>query len=306
MRLVEPDAAHRDHGLLREPARPRGEIAVRAGKRGLPESPRARMENIHAGLGKRSKKSGQLVRRRGDPRVVVGHLPLREAEDDRKAGRHHAAHRAHHLDGEAHAILGRPAIGVVAAVGHRPEELIQQVTVCGVDLHAVETDALGVGCRPRVGRDHVLDIARRHRADEDVPLARDGDGTDTGNRGVRSRAWTADRADMPQLRHDHASRCVHGFGDAAPSGERRGAEERGHIGIAVRGWMVDDRSLGHDQPDAALRAACVIRRHRLARYARRRPVACHRRHHDPIAKGPGAERHGLEQDLQRERVDHGA
>ena len=56
---------------------------------------------------------------------------------------------AHALDdfrGEAGTLLkGSAAVAIAAPIGGRPEELIDQIAVGGVNFHRVETEPLGVG-----------------------------------------------------------------------------------------------------------------------------------------------------------------
>jgi len=43
---------------------------------------------------------------------------------------------------DAHAVVNAAAVVIVAAVGMGREELTQQVSVCGVNLHSIEPDIL--------------------------------------------------------------------------------------------------------------------------------------------------------------------
>ena len=75
--------------------------------------------------------------------------PSRRAVDRRRPGRRAAvvgpggAHGLDHLEREAHAVLARAAVPVLAPVGQRREELVEQVAVRGVHLDDVEAGGQG-------------------------------------------------------------------------------------------------------------------------------------------------------------------
>ena len=66
-----------------------------------------------------------------------------EAQAQRHVRRHHLAHRLEHLQRKAHAIGERSAVLVVALVGERREEFVQQVAVGAVDLDRIEPQTHG-------------------------------------------------------------------------------------------------------------------------------------------------------------------
>ena len=76
-----------------------------------------------------------------------------DADQQRPALRPDRPHGAHHLQRKPHAPGQVAAMGVVAPVGERREELVQQVAVGAMHLERVEAD----GGRPHRGRGEVLD-----------------------------------------------------------------------------------------------------------------------------------------------------
>lgn len=54
-------------------------------------------------------------------------------------------HGLHYFAKEARAVRSTAAAGVRAGVRVRPQEMVNQVTVSSVNLHAVETGGLGIG-----------------------------------------------------------------------------------------------------------------------------------------------------------------
>jgi hypothetical protein len=91
-------------------------------------------------------------------RGVILLLPLRETEDDREAFPD-STHGLDQFDGKARTVGQAAAVFVACAVAAFPEELVDQVTVGTMDLHAVHADALASG-RP----------GRRRRSRPDVVL----------------------------------------------------------------------------------------------------------------------------------------
>jgi hypothetical protein len=62
------------------------------------------------------------------------------SDTDRIAIRQGGAHRLEHLQRETHAVFQRAPVGVGALVRNRREELMQQVTMRGVQLDGVDAD----------------------------------------------------------------------------------------------------------------------------------------------------------------------
>ena len=99
------------------------------------------------------------------PLVAVLHqVQQRQAVDDDEVRAHRLAHTTHDLHREAHALLRRAAPGVVALVGARRGEFVDEIAFRTHDFHAVVAGVArqlrGVG----VGADLAFDAASRQRA----------------------------------------------------------------------------------------------------------------------------------------------
>src|SRR3546814_11449446 len=85
----------------------------------------------------------------------------------------HRGHRLGHLTEEAQTILQRAAVLVVALIAVRGNELVDKITVGGVDFHAVETGVEGVASGLCIELYQLLDLGggqctwhRRRRSEE--------------------------------------------------------------------------------------------------------------------------------------------
>ena len=84
--------------------------------------------------------------------------PTRRSPTARPAAADRLAHRLEHLDGEAHAVLERAAVGVGPAVAAGREELVDQVAVAAVDLDSVEAAGRRVARAAREVVDQLADL----------------------------------------------------------------------------------------------------------------------------------------------------
>jgi hypothetical protein len=141
---VEADAADGDHRGVGERLHPAGQAEVGARPLRRPEPAGGHVEQVGA---RRPEDRDQLGELRGAGRdlgLVVRFLPLRDPDGDRvvRAGR--GPDRRDHRGGERSPVGdARPAVAVGALVRLRPQELVEQVAVAGVDLDAVGADVPG-------------------------------------------------------------------------------------------------------------------------------------------------------------------
>lgn len=186
---------------------------------------------------------------------------------------------------------------VVAAVGAGGQELVQQVAVGAVQLHAVEPGLDRVAGGLGEVLDGLLDalVVQGLRGDQ-VRGAVGGEdravGTDRGRadrgRGELVEARVADPAGVHELGEDEAAAGVDRVGDRLPAGDLLGRVQAGRVEVA----LPDRRRLGTLRDDQAGTGALrVVGRHQLGRAATRpvRPAARHRRHHHPVACGVPAD-----------------
>ena len=166
------------------------------------------------------------------------------------------ADRLQHLEAEAQAVLQRAAIGVVAFVGERRPELIDEMAV-GFDLQAVEAAGLyalrGVG----VGAQHARDVEILHRLRESAMrrlahVARRDDGQPI----VLGPARAA--AEMGDLDHHRRAVLVHLVGELLQPADDLVLVEQ-NVAESLRTVGRDDRGAAdHRQADAALGLLDVI------------------------------------------------
>jgi hypothetical protein len=200
----------------------------------------------------------------------------------------------------------RAAIRIAALVGGGLQELVDQVAVGAVDLHAVEAAfaQCDTGRTGVVGHDagNLVDAQRaRHRGRLEHGLAvahqhRLGLGCDRRRRHRRAAAGlqlvVRHAADMPELHHDAAPGGVHRVGHAAPAAQLFGRVQPRHVGIALA-LVADRRGFGDEQPRA--RALRVVGDRQLGGHGVGRAVARQRRHHDAAGQVQRTGGDGLEQ-----------
>jgi hypothetical protein len=240
------------------------------------------MEHVHARVDQRREKPAEQLGRGRQARGIVLLLPLREAQQDGEIRSDRAAACLDNFDGETGTRNHIPAVAVGALVGALPEELIDQIAVRAMKLDAIETEAPGVSPGLGVGRDHRRDLGLGHRfRDLDRRLVQAGR-SDRRRFRIRPVANSSHCADMPDLRHDPASRRVDLARHPRPPGQRRCAVKVGHARIVGRGRVIDHRALSDDQPDTVFGAPAVIRRDVRSRYAAGRETSGHRRHDNAV------------------------
>ena len=126
---------------------------------------------------------------------------------------------------EPDAVLDGAAISVGAVVGAGLKELVEEVAVGTVNLHAIEAGCLRVLRAFAIGPDDSGNLARveRTRGDEwpfrteqaDVPAGCDGAGRDR-ERAVQI-AGIGNATDVPELEEHLPAGGVHGVGDDSPA-----------------------------------------------------------------------------------------
>jgi len=88
---------------------------------------------------------------------------LRETDLHNQIAPHLAAYFVDHIDGETGAFSERgAAVFIAAGVGRAPEELVDEVAVCAVQLHEVEAEFLGTACGATEGGNGVGDVTLGH------------------------------------------------------------------------------------------------------------------------------------------------
>ncbi|MNX91767.1 hypothetical protein D3C86_1238730 [compost metagenome] len=203
---------------------------------------------------------------------------------------------------QTRAIFHRSAIGVGARIGAVLGELIQQIAVGAVDLHAVEPGRDGVGrglAEVRHDAGHLFQGqgARLGHIDEAVVDEGLGLGADRrrrdGRPAVRLKIDVRDAADVPELQEDATALGVDSLGHLAPAFDLGGVINAGRVLVSLA-LLRDLGRLGDDQTGRGA-LAIVFDRQIAGHEAGLRAVARQRRHDDPVGQGDGAEGVGLEQ-----------
>ncbi|MNO97408.1 hypothetical protein D3C76_891140 [compost metagenome] len=255
------------------------------------------MENVHARVGQRLEELAQGFRGLHQTCGVVLLLPLGETEDDRETFTDRGTHGLNQFNGEARTVGQAAAVFVGALVAAFPEELVDQVAVGAVDLHAVHADGLGVAGGLGEGGDDFLDVLVGHLMDQHVAVL------DLAARAVARHAriglgaQAADCADMPELRDDLAAFGMYRIDHLLPAGQGVLVVEARYVRVAIRGLVPDQRAFGDDQADTGGGAAAVVLDHLRVRHAARAEVAGHRCHHHAGRQFQGSETERLEQGL---------
>ena len=255
-----------------------------------------------------------VVEAAGEPfdeadRVAVDHVVVaverRQAHADAAAAPH-LAHRLEHLEQQAGAVLARAAVGAAALVAAVTQELVEQVAVGAVHLHAVEAGGAGVlgGAREagddgrqlvvvQLARHHVglLALGRVHLVAGDRERAR------RHRLAAVVEQRVAGAAAVPDLQHDAPAGGMHRVGDLLPAGD---------LGLGVDAGLVPEggvalhrhRRLGDQQAGAG--ALGVVGGHQLAGHVAGFGAAARERgHQDAVGQGELA-------GLQRgEEIGHG-
>jgi hypothetical protein len=214
--------------------------------------------------------------------AALDQVEHRQAEDDDELGADAGAHGADHFEAEAHAVFQAAAPAVVAVVGVRHEELVDQVALGAHDLDTVVVGELAHRRALRVVGDGFLDFLFRQRMRRrriDRRLERRG----------RHRAFGVGVAPgMQDLHADLAAVLVHGVGDDAVfGGFRLVVEDRcalHHDAVGIR-----REAAGDDEADAALRPRRVEGRHASVAVADVLQAGMHRSHQDAVLQRGEAE-----------------
>ena len=226
-----------------------------------------------------------------------------DAHPHRLVGGECGAHRVEHFERETHSVLQAAAVGVVARIRDRRQELVQQVTVGGVDFDAVQAEACGT---IRRGNEIIADAVHRI----DVERHRRGFAVDVRQRGRRHRLPAARRvgadlrAAVPRLL---ARALAAGVGELDRQRHRRirahrgqHPRQRGFVGVVVKAQATrrdaaDGRGGGgfeDQQPRARECKVAEVDEVPVGRAAVLRRVLAHRRDHDPVRQPQVAQRPG--------------
>ena len=222
----------------------------------------------------------------GDRRMPTRSLPI--ARD----------HGFDHLEHEARAVLDRAAVAIRALVRCRADELLEQVTVCPVQLDTVESGGQGIPGRLGELGDRGLDVGVGHRLGHRVGLHALGVGVDLSAGGDRRRPEYAGTGGQVQRMgdatavhelHEHLGpQRADRVGDEFPARNLRCREDARYPRVAEAVWR-RRHPFGHDQSGG--RALRVVLRHQFGGDIADGAVARHRCHDEAV--------------LQRERAQGG-
>lgn len=241
--------------------------------------------------------------------VVFGNIVGRRDRGQTNAGAACADFLGNDIDDfqqEARPVFDGAAILVCALVGARLQELVDQVTIGGVNLDAVETS---VECCARAGAEIFQNERNFAEADftrfrcigeaagaviiDDVSLRL---GFDRGRSNRLTTMWlkrgVRHTTDMPHLRDDFAACLMNGAGHLFPAIDRLLLVKAGNVCITLS-LLGNGSALGNDQSGA--RALLVIGCIEIVGNGARRTVAGQWGHHDAVCECDIACLCGLEQ-----------
>jgi hypothetical protein len=143
-----------------------------------------------------------------------------------------------HFAQQAYPVMDRPAVAVAPEIRAVPQELVDQITVRGVKLNAVESRFDRVARASAKIPQQPGDLVRAQRARSRVRLStRVGVGMTwrlrhrSGHRlGSFQETRIHDTAHMPKLRDDPSAGLMHGVGDHRPIGDLLGRPKAGREG----------------------------------------------------------------------------
>ena len=277
---IQTDATDGDGWLAGEFAGPARQVQFGAVELRFPETACRAVENIHAGVGQRLEKFAQGLRGLYQTGGVILLLPLRETEDDRETFADRRTYRLDQFDGEARTVGQAAAVFVGTLVAAFPEELVDEVAVGTVDLHAVHADALGIPGGLGERGDHVLNILFSHAVNHDLTVLHFFRRTVTRHAGVRLGADATHAAHVPQLRNDLAAFGVDGVDDFLPACQGGFAVEVRDVRVAIGCLVTDGGAFSDDQANASGSTTTVVLDHFGIGYTARGKRAGHRRHDD--------------------------
>ncbi|MNO63927.1 hypothetical protein D3C76_546460 [compost metagenome] len=240
-----------------------------------------------------------------------------QAQPDGEVLTHAFAGRTQHFQQQAHAVLQRTAVFVLAAVVIGREEAGDDVVVPGVDFHPVETGALGAFGGGGEPLDHLPDVVLVHhaharlagRADGADEVVQLGLGQARHHVGLRLRrdgrhpqlaafgeVAHGDLAGMLQLHGDLRAVAVHPLGEAGQAGNEAVIGNADLIGLGGAGRVGDGAHAHGQQAGATGGAGLVVGLDALAAGAVGfRVVRAHRGHDDAVAQLQPAEAAGGKQ-----------
>ena len=223
------------------------------------------------------------------PAIAAFHqVEHRQPVDQDEVGAAGLAHATHDLHREAHAAGRIAAPGVVAPVGARRGELVQQVAFGAHDLDAVVAGVARARCRRREVADLALDRA-----------CAKGAGREGVDRCLQSRWRNRERmvgiaASVQQLHADLAVVRVHCGGDRAmPADVPRLAHASGERFQPAHDIRCEPP--GHDQADTTGRALRVVGRELREVAGMVFQPGVHRTHEHPVAKAGESQVEGLQE-----------